>query len=376
MIYLDNGATSLRKPKIVAETLYHAIASEDYGNPSRGSYDQSLNSLRALMKVRMTLADYFGLEDPLRVVLSPNITYGLNFMIKGLFGPGDHIISSVSEHNSVLRPLFELERSGGSLSLLGLNEDFSIKIEDIEKNLRPSTKAIVITAASNVSGKLTDLKKVHEIARKNDLILVIDGAQIGGCLEFSMKDFDQTIFAFTGHKSLHGPQGTGGVLIKGDFDFKQVFSGGSGFDSFSPFQPKALPELFEPGTANLPSFLGLEAAIGELIKNPPYQRIQDLTRLLYTELKKNENLEFYTNFTEKNAPVVSINIKDQDANEIGQRLFDDYEICVRTGSHCAPLFHQAVGTKDRGIVRLSLSSYNTEEEILAAVRAIEEISKN
>lgn len=374
MIYLDNGATSLKKPKAVAEAVYHAIASEEYGNPSRGSYDQSINGLKALMQTRMLIADYFSLDDPLKVVLSPNITYGLNFIIKSLFGPGDHIITSVTEHNSVLRPLYALEEAGGSLSFLGMNEDFSIKIEDIEKNIRPETKAIVITAASNVSGRLTDLKRVHQIARAHDLILIIDGAQSAGSIEFSMEDFDQTIFAFTGHKSLHGPQGTGGFLIKGDFDFKQVFSGGSGFDSFSHHQPKALPELFEPGTANLPSFLGLKAAIEVLKENPPFERIQDLTRLLYEELKKNDKLEFYTYFTDKNAPVVSFNIKGRDANEIGQRLFDDYEICVRTGSHCAPLFHEAVGTKERGIIRLSLSSYNTEEEILAAVKAIEEIS--
>lgn len=374
MIYLDNGATSLKKPQAVADAIYEAIVSENYGNPSRGSYDQSLNALRALMEVRMTVADYFSLDDPLKVVLSPNITYALNFVIKSLFKAPDHIITSVSEHNSVLRPLYDLEERGGSLSFLGLNEDFSIKIEDIEKHINKNTKAIVITAASNVSGKITDLKKVSEIARVNNLILIIDGAQSAGCLEFSMKDFDQTIFCFTGHKSLHGPQGTGGCLIKGDFDFSQVFAGGSGFDSFSKHQPNVLPELFEPGTANVPSFLGLKAGIEELIKNPPYKKIQDLTRLLYTELKKNDKLEFYTSFTEKNAPVVSFNIKGMAANEVGQRLYDEYEICVRTGSHCAPLFHKWVGTEDRGIVRLSLSSYNTEVEIMTAVKAIEELS--
>lgn len=375
MIYLDNAATTIQKPKAVAQAVYDSIISENFGNPSRGSYTQSLNSLKELMKTRMALAEFFGLDEPLNVVLFSNITFGLNFVIKSLFKSGDHIITSISEHNSVLRPLYDLEKHGGQLSFLGLNKDFSIKIEDIEKEIKENTKAVVITAASNVSGRLTDLKKVNEITKKHGLKLIIDGAQIAGCVEFSLKDFEDTIFLFTGHKSLHGPQGTGGALIKGNFDFNQVFSGGSGFNSFSHEHPNTIPELFEPGTANVHSFSGLHAAINELIKERPFEKIQKLTRILYNGLKEIDKLEFYTSFEDKNAPIVSFNIKNVDANEVGQRLFDEYEICVRTGSHCAPLFHENAGTKERGIIRLSLSSFNTEEEIFSAVKAIEEISK-
>lgn len=376
MIYLDNAATTIHKPESVAKAIYDSIVSGDFGNPSRGAYPQSLNSLRELTKTRMVIADYFGLEESLNVVLSSNVTFALNFAIKSLFKRGDHIITSISEHNSVLRPLYDREREGCELSFLDLDKDFNIKIDDIEKFVKSNTKAVVITAGSNVSGKLTDLKKVYEYTKKHELILIIDGAQIAGLTEFSMEDFDNTIFAFTGHKSLHGPQGTGGMLIKGDFDFTQVFAGGSGFDSFSKEQPNVIPEIFEPGTANVHSFIGLKTAILELQKTKPYEKIQNLTRILYKELKKNENLEFYTSISEKNGPIVSFNINGVNANEVGQRLYDEYGICVRTGSHCAPLFHEKMGTKERGIIRLSLSSNNTEEEIMETCRAIKEISES
>lgn len=376
MIYFDNAATTIQKPEIVGKAVYNALMSQEFGNPSRGAYPESLNALRELTKTRMALGEYFDLGDPLNVVLSSNISFALNLIIKSLFTSDDHIITSLSEHNSILRPLYAKEKEGCQLSFLDLDEDFNIKIENIEKLINKNTKAVVITGASNVSGKVTDLKRVHEITKEHNLKLIIDGAQIAGCLEFSMKDFDNTIFAFTGHKSLHGPQGTGGFLIKGDFDFRQVVAGGSGFNSFSHEQPHAIPELFEPGTANVHSFAGLRAALKELEKEKPYDKIQELTKLLYRELKKNKNLEFYTHLDKVNAPIVSINIKNADANEVGQRLYDEYGICVRTGSHCAPLFHEKMGTRERGIVRLSLSSYTSEEEIFQAVKAIEEISES
>lgn len=374
MIYLDNAATTIQKPESVARAVYDAISSQKYGNPSRGSYTQSLDALRELMNVRMAIADFFGMTDALNVVLFPNITYGINFIMKALFAKKDHIITSITEHNSVLRPLYDLEKKGCELSFLDINDDFSIKIEDIEGLIKENTKAVVITAASNVSGRLTDLKRVNEITRKNGLKLIIDGAQIAGCVEFSLKNFDDTIFLFTGHKSLHGPQGTGAALIKGSFRFEQVFSGGSGFRSFEHEQPYTMPDFFEPGTANIHSFSGLRVAINELNIKKPFDKLQKQIRLLYDELKSIEGLEFYSYFDKKNAPIISFNIRGADANVVGQRLFDEYEICVRAGSHCAPLFHKKMGTVERGIVRLSISSYTTNDEIMDSVAAIRKIA--
>lgn len=375
MIYFDNAATTIDKDKSVADAIYNSIMSKKYANPSRGSYELSINSLRKMLEIRMSIAKFFGSYDPLRVVLTPNITFALNFIIKSLFKDGDHVITSVAEHNSVLRPLYDFKDRGGEISFIDIDDNFNLKLEEIEPQIKSNTKAVIITAASNVSGKITDLNKVHEICQKNSLKLIIDGAQIAGVCDFNMSEFDDTIFAFTGHKALHGPMGTGGFIINGDFDFNQVFSGGSGFKSFLKTQPKSLPEFFEPGTANLTSFIGLEAAINFLEKNKPYEKLNELTKLLCDELHKNKNLEFYTVLEEKNAPIVSINIKGMDANTVSQILDEEYEICTRAGSHCAPLFHEKMGTEKRGIVRLSLSHYNTEEEIYKVVSAIEEISK-
>lgn len=375
MIYFDNAATTIDKDKKVAEAIYHAIMDKSYANPSRGSYELSVNSLRKMLEIRMTIANFFDLKDPRKVILTSNITFALNFIIKSIFKKGDHIITSLSEHNSVLRPLYDLEEKGAELSFIGFDENFNLKLDDIEPLIKNNTKAVVITAASNVSGKVTDLSKVYSICKKHNLKLIIDGAQLAGVCDFSMENFDNTIFAFTGHKALHGPQGTGGFLVKGDFDFKQVFSGGSGFESFSKKQPHVLPDLFEPGTANLHSFVGLQAAIEVIEKNKPYKKLDELTRYLYKRLSENKNLEFYTHLDKTNAPIVSFNIEGFDANTVGQILDEEYGICVRAGSHCAPLFHKTVGTEKRSIVRLSLSPYNTKEEIDQVALAIDEISK-
>ena len=376
MIYLDNAATTIRKPKQVADAIYDAIISEQYGNPSRGAYPQSLNSLRKMYEIRETIANFFGFDEPLKVILTPNITFGINFIIQSLFSKKDHIITSVSEHNSVLRPLYNLEKSGGELSFLEMDKDFNIKVKDLEKYLKPNTKAIVVTAASNVSGKFTDLKTINRFTLNHGLKLIVDGAQIAGAIPFTLEDYDEIIFAFTGHKSLHGPQGTGGFIVKGDFKFDQVFSGGSGFDTFSKEQPKQLPELFEPGTANIHSFLGLKAGIETINSQEVFKHLDHLTRMLHDGISKIDNVKLYTKLEEINAPIVSFNIHGANSQEISDILWEEYNICSRSANHCAPLFHKAMKTERRGIVRLSLSSYNTESEILETIKAVEEIAKS
>lgn len=294
MIYLDNAATSIKKPEAVAKAVYNSLVSQEYGNPSRGGYDPSLNSLRELIEIRRTISDFFGGEEPLKVVLTPNITYALNFLIQGLFKSGDHVITSLNEHNSVLRPLYDLENKGLELSFLDLNDDFSTNLDELKCKLKSNTKGIVLNAASNVSGKVTDLKTVNKFCLENNLYLIVDGAQLAGCIPFSLKDYENIIFAFTGHKSLHGPGGTGGFIVKGDFEFSGVFSGGSGFDSFSHSQPRSLPELYEPGTINVHSFIGLKAAIEsieELGVNKIYYKLDKLTRILYDGLSQINNVK-------------------------------------------------------------------------------------
>lgn len=375
MIYLDNAATSIDKEQRVADAIYHTLMDKSYANPSRSSHKLSINALRKVLEIRESIGDFFDFHDPSRVILTPNITYALNFIIKSLFKGNDHIITSLSEHNSVLRPLYDFRNHGGKLSFIGIDDKFNLKVDEIEPLINKSTRAIIITGASNISGKVTDLNKIHSICNKYGLILIIDGAQLAGCVPFSMEDFDNTIFTFTGHKGLHGPQGTGGFIVKGTFDFSQVFSGGSGFSSFLESQPKNLPDLFEVGTMNLPSFVGLSEAIKFLKENPPYQRLDELTRYMYKKLKENDRLEFYTELEDTNTPIISFNIKGYDADTVGYILDDKYDICVRTGAHCAPLFHKRFGTEKKSIVRASLSTYTSIDEIDTFVEAINEISQ-
>lgn len=374
MIYLDNAATTIDKDESVARAVYDAINSKSFGNPSRGAYKVSLDALDLLMQTRKKVGSFFGMDNPLNVVLCQNITFALNFVIKSLFNKNDHIITSLSEHNSVLRPLYDLEKEGTEISFIGIKDDFSLELEKIEKLVKKNTKALVITGASNVSGVLTDLDRAYEICKKNNLKLIIDGAQVAGYVPFDIKKYENSIFLFTGHKGLHAPQGTGGFIVNGDFDFRQVFSGGSGFDSFSKTQPHILPDLFEPGTANVHSFAGLKAAI-EFLENNSHDDINKLTKILYEGLKDIEGIKFYSNINLKRVPILSFNIGNIPANYIAMKLWDDYEICVRAGSHCAPLFHEKMKTKKQGIVRMSLSFYNTKEEIEKTIEAVKNIAK-
>lgn len=374
MIYLDNAATTIDKDESVARAVYQAIISKSFGNPSRGAYKVSLDALDLLMQTRKKVGTYFGMDNPLNVVLCQNITFALNFVIKSLFNKSDHIITSLSEHNSVLRPLYDLEKEGTEISFINIKDDFSLELEKIENLVKKNTKALVITGASNVSGVLTDLDRAYEICKKNNLKLIIDGSQVAGYVPFDIKKYENSIFLFTGHKGLHAPQGTGGFIVNGDFDFRQVFSGGSGFDSFSKTQPHILPDLFEPGTANVHSFAGLKAAI-EFLENNPHDDINKLTKILYEGLKDIEGIKFYSNINLKHVPILSFNIGNIPANYIAMKLWDDYEICVRAGSHCAPLFHEKMGTKKQGIVRMSLSFYNTKEEIEKTIEAVKNIAK-
>lgn len=375
MIYLDSAATSLEKYDAVIKEMNDVLLSKSFANPQRGSYGPSQNASRKMLEIRQTIASYFGLSNPLNVVLTPNVTYSLNYIIKSIFNSGDHIITSLSEHNSVLRPLYQFEEMGGELSFLDIDDDFNIKISDLDKMLKKNTKAVVITAASNVTGKITDLKRINDFTRENNLKLVIDGAQLAGVKDFKLNDFDEVIFAFTGHKSLHGPDGTGGFLIKGDFDFKEVFSGGSGFDSYNKSQPHRLPDLFEVGTGNLVSFAGLAAGIKEIEKNPPYKKLNSLRKKLFDGLSQNEKVELFSSNKGENAPIVSFRIKGFDSNEIERLLWEDYEICSRSGAHCAPLFHKRMGTDKTSLVRFSLSYFNDEDEVEKAINAIKELSK-
>lgn len=365
--YFDNAATTLIKPESVAKALYESVASQDYGNPSRGAHMPSMRALRSIYETRYEIAELFGVKDPLSVVLCSNVTTALNLAIKSTIKEG-HIITSDSEHNSVLRPLFQLEDIGVQLSFLPLREDGSIKLEELENLLRKDTRAVVITQASNVSGHATDMDKVYDFCIENDLLLIVDGAQGAGTLKlkFDERKLPNMIYCFTGHKSLYGPQGTGGMIIIGDVKVSEVFTGGSGIDSFNEHQPKIIPDIFEYGTQNVHSNMGLKEGVRYIRQkgiDTVEKNLYSLTKKLYTGLKENKNIEIYNDIGLRHAPIASINYRGKTSQELSDILWDKFAIATRSGSHCAPKYHISMKTKERGMTRISLSTFNSEREI-------------
>lgn len=373
MIYLDNSSTSLIKPDVVAKTLYDAIASKKFSNPSRGFYDEAINSSQAVYDVREILADFFGLEDPLNIAFTANITTSLNLVLSSLFKKGDHIITSLTEHNSVLRPLYQLEDRGIELSFIDIDENYNLKLYELEKYLKKNTRAIVITAESNVSGAVTDLDYLYDFAIEHDLLLIVDGAQAAGTvkIKFNERKYPRLIFCLTGHKALFGPSGTGAIIDLSGEKFKNVFTGGSGVNSFDRFNPVEMPDVFEYGTINFHSIIALGAGvkfIDEIGIDKVSEKIHALRRKLFYGIKDIPGIKLYCN--EKDSSIVSFNYKDCVSSEISEKLYKMSKIASRGGIHCAPLFHERVGTSNRGIVRLSLSYFNNEDEIDKTIETI------
>ena len=376
MIYLDNSSTTLIKPEVVSKTLYDAIASRKFSNPSRGFYDEAINSSQAVYDVRNILADFFGLEDPLNIAFTANITTSLNLVLSSLFKKGDHIITSLTEHNSVLRPLYQLENRGVELSFIDIDENYNLKLEELEKDLKKNTRAIVITAESNVSGAVTDLDYIYDFAIEHDLLLIVDGAQAAGTvkIKFNERKYPRLIFCLTGHKALFGPSGTGAIIDLSGEKFKNVFTGGSGVNSFDRFNPVEMPDVFEYGTINFHSIIALGAGvkfIDEIGIDKVSEKIHALRRKLFYGIKEIPGIKLYCN--EKDSSIVSFNYKDYVSSEISEKLYKMSKIASRGGIHCAPLFHERVGTKNQGIVRLSLSYFNNEDEIDKTIETIKKL---
>lgn len=373
MIYLDNASTTLIKPESVGIAVMEGINSRHFANPNRGSHEMSLNSLRALYDLREELGELFGVEA-LNVSLCANVTTALNLVLNSLLHRGDHIITSVAEHNSVLRPLNHLKLKGVEVSYLPLSGD-KIDLSFLNKLLQKNTKAVCLTAMSNVSGEITDLKSAADFCKKHGLILIIDGAQAAGTMDLNLKDFDRTVLCFTGHKSLYGPQGTGGIAVKGDIKFEEVFSGGGG-NSNDEHQNPFMPDIFEYGTINVHSNLGLMAGV-KYVKSIGIDKISkdlfELSSYLYKSLKATEGVKLYVGHDYPHGPIVSFNYKDYSSEEVADILWQKKEIATRAKLHCAPLYHKAMATEVRGMVRVSLSTFNTFEDVDKLIETIKNI---
>lgn len=376
MIYLDNAATSYKKPEAVYQAVQEAM--HHIGNSGRGAHGASLDASRQIYSARELLAELFHAGDPSRVAFTANSTESLNMAVFGLFGPGDHVITTMLEHNSVLRPLYLLEEAGLELTILPADQKGCICYEDIEKAIRPNTKGIICTHASNLTGNMVDIGRIGRFCRKIGLLFVVDASQTAGVFDIDMEEMGIDVLCFTGHKGLLGPQGTGGICVRQGVAVRPLIVGGSGVHSYSKAHPEDMPTALEAGTLNGHGIAGLYAAL-RYIQETGMEQIRErelsLMRQFYDGVRTIPGVTIYGDFTGQRAPIVSLNIRDYDSGEVADELAYHYEIYTRAGAHCAPLMHRALGTESTGAVRFSMSHFNTEAEIDEAVRAVHEIAE-
>ncbi|HCL89875.1 MAG TPA: cysteine desulfurase [Candidatus Atribacteria bacterium] len=379
MIYLDNAATSYPKPKEVGRAMLHFL--EKVGaSPGRSGHRLSIEAGRILYQTRESLAELFNVDDPLRIIFTLNVTEALNLVLKGLLQPGDQVITSSMEHNSVMRPLRELEKIGVEVKVVYCSPEGLLDPQDIEKSIKKNTKLIVLNHGSNVIGSLLPIAEVGEIARKYNILFLVDAAQTAGCYPLDVKRDRIDLLAFTGHKGLYGPQGTGGLVVGEKVDIKKLKplkTGGTGSSSGSEEQPDFLPDVYESGTPNTVGLSGLNEGVRFILKegvDKIRQHELELTQKLVEGLKEIPGVVIYgSNQDKERVAVISFNIKDQLPSEVGLRLDEEYGIMCRVGLHCAPAAHKTIGTFPVGAIRLSLGYFNTVEEVDKALFAIKNI---
>ena len=375
MIYFDNAATTLHKPHEVIEAVVHAMTTA--GNASRGTHTGSLAASRTVYETRKKIADFFHCSRADHVIFTSNSTEALNIAICGTLGKGDHIISTDLEHNSVLRPLYHLEEQGASLTFLSANKKGCIDYDDFKRSIKPNTKAIVCTHASNLTGNVLDIERIGRIAKAHNLLFIVDASQSAGCIEINMETMNIDILCFTGHKGLLGPQGTGGLCIHESVEIRPFKHGGSGIHSYEKGQPQAYPARLEAGTLNSHGIAGLCAAINYIntITIPVIaKKEQELLWHFYKGICNIPEIHIYGDFdTKERAAILSLNIEGYDSGTVSDLLSQEYDIATRPGAHCAPRMHQALGTTETGAVRFSFSSFNTMEEVEPAIQALKEL---
>lgn len=376
MIYLDNAATSFPKPKIVYQSVMNAMTK--YGaNPGRGSHSMAIEGAKVIYETRELLAEFFNLDDPMRVIFTFNSTDALNLAIKGLLKQGDHVIVTAMEHNSVLRPVMELQKKGVENTIVSCETDGKVKVSDIENAIRINTKLIITTHVSNLTGTIFPIEEIGRMCKKHKITYLLDASQSAGVIDIDVKKCNIDFLAFPGHKGLLGPQGTGALLINSDIQLNQLKEGGTGSDSSVLYQPSFYPDKYEAGTPNLPGIAGLNAGL-KYIKSigikSIYSHEKKLLDLFIKEMKKNVKIQIYgPEDINDRCGVVPINIINVDSSEVAYLLDTKYNIAVRPGLHCAPLAHKTIGTEKIGAVRFSVGPFTKKTEIMSAVNALNEI---
>ena len=378
MIYFDNAATTYPKPESVYQAVNKCMR-EYCANPGRSGHKLSMEAGRVVLEARELLAELFGAKKSENIIFGLNATDALNTAIKGMVQSGDHIITTSMEHNSVLRPLKQLENIGIETTIVKCSELGTLNLAELETSIKSNTKVIVTTHASNVTGTLMPIREIGEIARKNKLLYIIDSAQTAGTYKIDVSDINVDVLTFTGHKGLMGPQGVGGFYIKEGIALRQMREGGTGSMSESLVQPEILPDKYESGTPNTPGIAGLAAGL-KFIKEIGIENIkgheEEMTSYFLKQLSEIDDIIIYgPRDIKKQAPVVSLNIKNKASSEVSFLLDSQFDIATRPGLHCAPLAHRTIGTNEQGAVRFSFGYFNTYDEIDKAIVALKSIAK-
>jgi cysteine desulfurase family protein len=378
MIYFDNAATTFPKPNVVYDAIMTAM--KEYGaNPGRSGHKLALKAGRGVYETRELISKLFNAKNTMNIILTFNATESLNIGIKGFLKPGDHVITTSMEHNSVLRPIKYLENFGIESTIVKGDSKGRIKSFDIEKSIKENTKLIVNTHVSNLTGTIMPIKEIGRVARENGIVYMVDAAQSAGVYDIDVEDMKIDLLAFPGHKGLLGPQGTGGLIIREGLELEGFMQGGTGSVSYSLNQPDIYPDKFESGTANAPGIIGLGAGIRYILDRGIYdirRYEEELIQHFIEEAQKIDGIILYGPLNVKEqGGVVALNIKDADSSEIAYILDEEYDIAVRSGLHCAPLAHKTIGTLDQGAVRFSFGIFNTHEEIDFCIKALKDITK-
>jgi len=347
-------------------------------NPGRAGHRMALAAGRVICDAREKIASLFGIGDPTRVIFTLNATEAINLALRGFLKAGDHAITTSMEHNSVTRPMRWLESKGVDLSVVPCCQDGSLDLETLERHIRPDTRLICVTHASNVTGTIMPVEKVGEITRKRGIAFLVDAAQSAGAVPIDVEVMKIDLLAFPGHKGLFGPQGTGGLYLREGIDLEPLKTGGSGSQSESDYQPEFTPDRYESGTPNTVGIAGLAAGV-EFILETGVEIIraheQNLMRRLLDGLGMIPNVRLYgPKEPEARVGVIPFNIGDIGSSEVSFILDKGFDIATRSGLHCAPWAHRTIGTLDQGVVRISLSYFNTEEEIDQTLNALEGVS--
>lgn len=373
MIYLDNGATTFPKPKVVTDKIMECSLGYA-GNPGRSGHKLAMKMDLEIYETREKICKLINGTEVLNVIFTFNATDSLNLAIKGVLEEGDHVITTSMEHNSVLRPLNQLRKEGKiELSIVYADDKGYIDPQKIFEALTPNTKMIVTTHMSNVFGTIVDIKAIGDFCKENNILYLVDASQSIGVLDIDVQEMNIDLLAFPGHKALFGPMGTGALYIKEGIIVKPLKEGGTGSYSYSIDQPDLYPDSLESGTPNGVGIIALGKGI-DFINEVGLENIRNheisLKNHFIELLKDNEDVILYGTLDDRQGAVVSLNVKDMDSSEISYILSDEFDIYTRPGFHCAPLAHKTMGTEELGAIRFSFGYYNTLEEIEKTVEAL------